>query len=463
VRLTFLGADRGVTGSCHMVECAGKRLLVDCGYFQGGGDTDEENAQPFAFDPAAIDYLLLTHAHLDHCGRLPLLVKRGFRGEVIATRASRELARLVMLDAARLNEEEAERRARHRRRGEGREDGEEPLYSLVDAVAALDTFGRTARYDEPLVVAPGITATFFDAGHILGSASILLELGEGETRRRVVFSGDIGNAGRPLLNAPVPPPKADAVVMETTYGDRKHRSFALSVEEFYAAIEDTFRRGGNVIVPTFALERAQELLFYLHLAMVDNGRLSPAIQVFLDSPMAINATAIYRRHSECLSDEARALFVEGEDPLSVPGLHITCDSSESRAINLVKGGAIILAGSGMASGGRVVHHLRHNLWRSGAGVIFVGFAASGTLARRIIDGASSVRIFGEDVPVKARAYTINGFSAHADQSELVAWHKSAQAPRTFLVHGEERAMQALAPLLKDTEVIMPRYGESVEL
>ncbi len=463
MKISFHGADRTVTGSCHLIEAAGKRILVDCGMFQGSRELAEDNAEPFGFEPQAIDVVLLTHAHLDHCGRLPLLAKRGFTGEIIATGATRALARLVMLDSARLQEEDAERNKRRRARHRGDEgDAAGPLYTVLDAMNVLEYFGRTAHYDQPLDVAPGIRATFFDAGHILGSASILLELEEKGTRRRLVMSGDIGNAGRPLLNPPKQPPQCDAVVMETTYGDRNHKPFGPSVEEFYSAIEETFKRGGNVVIPTFALERAQELLYALHDAM-DDGRLPKSIQVFLDSPMAITATDIFRRHHEGLSDEVADLFGEGRDPLSVPGLHLTRETSDSMHINKISGGAVIMAGSGMATGGRVRHHLKHNLWRADAGVIFVGFAAEGTLARIIIDGAKRVRIFGEEIPVKAQVYTINGFSAHAGQQELLAWHRSARAERTYLVHGDEKVMQTFAPMLQDTEAVMPAMNQEFEL
>ncbi len=463
MKISFHGADRTVTGSCHLIECAGKRILVDCGMFQGSRELSEDNADPFGFEPAAIDFVLLTHAHLDHCGRLPLLAKRGFRGEIIATAATRELARVVMLDSARLQEEDAAREERRRARRKGGDGDRGPLYTVLDAMNVQEFFGRGAAYDTPIEIAPGIRATYFDAGHILGSASILLELEEGGTRRRVVMSGDIGNAGRPLLNPPKQPPQCDVVVMETTYGDRNHKPFGPSVEEFYAAIEETFRRGGNVVIPTFALERAQELLYALHDAMMSNDRLPRAIQVFLDSPMAITATDIFRHHPECLSDKVADLFRDGRDPLAVPGLHLTRESSDSMAINKISGGAIIMAGSGMATGGRVRHHLKHNLWRSDAGVIFVGFAAQGTLARTIIDGAKKVRIFGEEIPVKAKTYTIGGFSAHAGQNELLAWHKASGAARTYLVHGDETVMKTFAPLLKDTEAVMPAMNESFEL
>jgi len=278
----------------------------------------------------------------------------------------------------------------------------------------------------------------------------------------VLFSGDLGNAGRPLLRAPATPPRSEVVVMETTYGERLHKALEPSVEELYEAVTDTFRRGGNVIIPTFALERAQELLYYLRRG-VDQGRLTPSIQVFLDSPMAISATEIFKRHPECYEPKTAELFREGRDPFHLPGLHFVRDRAESIALNNIRGGAVIMAGSGMCTGGRVRHHLKHNLWREEATVIFVGFAAKGTLARQIIDGAKAVVIFGKQISVRARIYTINGFSAHADQADLLAWHNQTRASRTFLVHGEENAMHQFAAKLSDTHVEMPTLGQAFEL
>ena len=463
MKLSFHGADRGVTGSCHLVECAGKQILIDCGLYQGGRELEEENAEPFGFDPRVIDYVLLTHAHLDHCGRLPLLVKRGFRGEIVTTAASRELSRLVMLDAAHLQEEES-RRKTHGHSHHGRhKQSPAPLYSLLDAFRVLDFFGRTAVYNQAVEIAPGTRATFLDAGHILGSASIFLELEEQGHRRSVLFSGDLGNLGRPMLRDPVTPPNADIVVMETTYGDRLHKPFAPSVQEFYEAVTDTFKRGGNVVIPTFALERTQEILYFLREG-VENGALSRTTQVFLDSPMAISATEIFERHPECYEPETAELFREGRDPFHLPGLHFTRETPESMEINDIDGGAIIMAGSGMCTGGRIRHHLEHNLNREECSVIFVGYAATGTLARRLVDGADEVKIYGEEVAVRARIYTINGFSAHADQAELLAWHdRIGGAARTFLVHGEEQCMGQFAKLLKKTKVEMPKLNEVFEL
>jgi metallo-beta-lactamase family protein len=462
LKLSFYGADRGVTGSCHMVECAGKRILVDCGLYQGSHELDEENERPFGFDAAGIDCVLLTHAHLDHCGRLPLLVKRGFRGEIITTAASRELARLVLLDAAHLQEEDARHRARVAARRGSTDQVTAPLYSILDALNSFDRFGRTVAYDEPIELAAGVRATFINAGHILGSASIYLELAEGVRQSTVLFSGDLGRPGGALLCDPARPPVVANVMMETTYGDRLHKSLEPSIEEFYGAVTETFQRGGNVIIPTFALERAQELLYFIDRG-IEQSRLPPATQVFVDSPMAISATEIFQRHLEGLRPEIANLIKDGHDPFGFPGLHFTRESAESVALNTIQSGAIILAGSGMCTGGRVRHHLKQNLGHSRSSIVFVGYAAVGTLARRIIDGAKEVSIFGEQVPVQARIYTINGFSAHADQAELLAWQQQTGAQRTFLVHGEEDAMRSFATHLGATRVELPEPNQVFEL
>jgi len=460
LRLSFHGADRDVTGSCHLVECAGRRVLIDCGLYQGSRELAEENAGDFGFDAASVDFVLLTHAHLDHCGRLPLLTKRGFRGEIIATGATRELARLVMLDAAHLQDEA--RSNSHRPRHGADDKPAEPLFTVADTLKCLESFKRSVRYGEPIDFARGIRATFVDAGHILGSASILLELTEADRTLRLLLSGDLGNGTDPLLLMPAPPPRADVVVIETTYGDRVHKPMDASIDELYSAISDTFERGGNVIIPTFALERAQELLFLLNQG-IEKSRLMPSMQVFLDSPMAISATEIFARHLEYLQPEAVRLFRERRDPFALPGLRFTCERVESVALNNVRGGAVIMAGSGMATGGRVRHHLKHNISREECSVIFVGFAAKGTLARQIIDGQNPVHILGDDIPVRARIHTINGFSAHADQAELLKWHGHTGAARTFLTHGEEGAMQAFASRLGKTQVRMPRLNESFDI
>lgn len=439
------GAAKDVTGSCHLITCKERRVLIDCGLFQGGAETEAANFNEFGFDPASVDALLLTHAHLDHCGRIPKLVREGFRGRIYATAATRELARIVLLDAASLQEEEARRALRNDRRGNG---NALPLYTMHDALHALDFFDGDVAYDGPLQIVDGIRATFQDAGHILGSASVVLDLDDGTRQRRMVFSGDLGSRGRPILRDPVPAPAADYVVMESTYGDRPHRSLPDSIDELYEAIRSTFERKGNVVIPTFALERAQEVLYYLHVGMRD-GKIPSPTRVFLDSPMAISATEIFRNHPECFDGAMHEALRDG-DPFSMPGLHFTRETSESMAINTIEGGAVILAGSGMCNGGRIRHHLKHNLWRARSSIVFVGYAARGTLARRIVDGASEVRVFNEDIPVRARVWTINGFSAHADQGELLHWLGDAPRRRVFLVHGEyERAMQVLAQHLHE--------------
>jgi metallo-beta-lactamase family protein len=461
--LSFHGADEAVTGSCHRLEADGLRLLVDCGLYQGRREIADENRADFGFDPAEIDVLLLTHAHLDHCGRIPLLVKQGFRGEIIATAATRELARLVLLDSAHVHEEEA-RRAERRAHRHGMAPAP-ALYTVDEALWCADRFGRVAAYDEPLALSPSVAATFIDAGHILGSAAVVVDAGRGGARRRIVFSGDIGVAGHPIVRDPVPPPRSDYVVMETTYGDRLHRSLEDSVEELLQAVHETLQRGGNAIIPTFALERSQELLFFLREG-VDRGRLPRGLPVFLDSPMAISATEIMRRHPECFDEDARRALASG-DPFALAGLRFVREAADSIALNRITGGAVILAGSGMCAGGRVRHHLRHNLWRAQSSVIFVGYAAEGTLAREIIDGARSVEIFGESVQVSARIHTINGFSAHADQAGLLAWHAATGEPAmTFLVHGDpDHGMKSMAEVLgaRGRVTIRPALHQRVRL
>lgn len=452
MRVSFHGADRDVTGSCHLLEAAGQKILIDCGLLQGSRELDEENARPFGFDAGDIDIVLLTHAHLDHCGRLPLLAKRGFRGDIVATSATTELARLVVQDAAHLNEETA--------REQG---GKAPLFTAADADDALHRFRRTAEYGEPFQAAPGIRATYFDAGHILGSASILLEVTENGATQTILFSGDIGNADRQFLRPPQTPGQADWVVMETTYGDRLHRPFTETVDELYTVVASTLHRGGNVVIPTFALERAQELLFYLR-AGAEQNRIPPDVPVFLDSPMAVSATEIFERHPESCGDALAAMLRAHHDPFALPGLKMVRSRTDSMAINRTGSGAIIMAGSGMATGGRIRHHLLHNLGNPKSAVMFVGYAAQGTPARRIIDGATHVRLLGEDVAVRASVHTVNGFSAHADQRQLLQWHGGIGGRKgTFLVHGDADVMAKFAQKLAPERVEMPKPHEAFDL
>jgi metallo-beta-lactamase family protein len=463
IRLSFHGAAKQTTGSCYLLECEQARILVDCGMFQGRREIEEDNLAPFGFDPATIDYLLLTHAHLDHCGRIPLLVKRGFRGEIIATAATRELTRLVLVDAAELQEEEHRRRVQRAHRNDA--PVPDSLYGVDDAFHAMDYFKRSASYDQELELRTGLQVRFINAGHILGSASIVVSIASGDKPLRVLFSGDLGSPGRPIIRDPTPPPEADFVLLETTYGDRSHRSRSDSVRELYEAINITLARNGNVIIPTFALERTQEILYYLREG-IEHGRLPGYMNVFLDSPMAISATEIFRRYPECYDTDMRKR-ISHTDPFGFPGLHFLHDVSESMALNRIESGAVILAGSGMCTGGRVRHHLKHNLWRERSSVVFVGYAAQGTLARQIIDGAKEVRLFQETVQVRAGIWTINGFSAHADQPVLLEWLRHSGNPETvYLVHGElERGMQVMRDKLDDSGYRwhIPGMHETVKL
>ncbi|MDD2466055.1 MAG: MBL fold metallo-hydrolase [Desulfobulbus sp.] len=461
MRLTFHGAAQNVTGSCHLVECGDKRILIDCGLYQGGREMDEENHNDFGFDPASIDYLLLTHAHLDHCGRIPLLHRRGFRGKVLTTGATRELARLVLLDSARIHEEEA--RYRNYKASKRRnQQPVAPLYNTLDALNSLDGFVDIASFASPHDLCQGVRTTFYEAGHILGSACILLELTENGQQRRVLFSGDLGYDGRAILPDPAAPPQADIVVMESTYGNRLHKRLEPSIDELYLAINTTIARNGNVLIPSFALERTQEILYYLREG-IERGQLPRHLPVYLDSPMAISATQIFRHHRECFDEETWSVIAAGHDPFELPNLEIVRDTSESMALKNVRG-SVIIAGSGMCTGGRIRHHLRHNLWRKESSVVFVGYAAGGTLARQIIEGEEVVRVLHEQVEVNAEIYTIGGFSAHADQEELLAWHARTGKPEcTVLVHGEPEAMQALAARLSGTKVEMPVLHQSVAI
>lgn len=462
IRLSCHGAARQVTGSCHLLETDHARILVDCGFFQGGREIEEENAGDFGFDPRAVDVVLLTHAHLDHCGRLPLLFKRGFKGRIVSTAATRDLTRLVLMDAAGLQEENAAHRARHA--GEG-SSVPAVLYTDDDVRALMGRFDAPVRYGERREVAPGVRATFVNAGHILGSASIFLEIetGRGETTS-VFFSGDIGGGGRPLLADASPPPRApDYVVIETTYGDRDHRSWAESVDELLATVGKAATGRGKALIPTFALERAQEILYVLS-ENFERGRLDPHLPVYLDSPMAISATALFREYLDELRPETAKAITE-RDPFERPNIHYTRDVTASKAINDVTGPAVIMAGSGMCTGGRIRHHLEHYLGNPSTLLIFVGYASQGTPAHRIIDGGKSVRIFGAEVPVRAEVHTINGFSAHAGRSQLRDWLGRCGHPRkTFLVHGDfDRGMKAFADLLTGEggyPWAMPRDGEA---
>lgn len=456
MRIRFWGAARTVTGSCHLVEAAGLKILLDCGLFQG--HDRERNQDPFPFDPKEIDYVLLSHAHLDHCGMLPRLVREGFRGRVVSTPPTADIARLILLDAAHLQEEEAEREARRAaRRGE---PPPEPLFDVADAVAAMDHFSPRVEYGTPMELAPGVKVLYHDAGHVLGSAIVELRA-DGKT---VVFSGDLGSLGRPIVRDPEPPPPCDLLLCESTYGDRPHRSFSESLNEFQEALNTVLGRGGSVLIPSFALERTQEVLYVLY-ELWRSRSLPRGTRIVLDSPLGSGITKVFARHSHWFDEEGQRLFSQAENPFRFPALTVTRSAEDSKRLNHAGGGYVIIAGSGMCTGGRIVHHLRHRLWRKEDGVVFVGYQAQGTLGRAIVDGAKRVRVLGEEVAVRAGIWTINGFSAHADRDELVDWITKARSPRTFLVHGEDRALTALQEHLADrgVQADIPSVGDSLAL
>lgn len=448
MQVHFHGAAGEVTGSMHLVEAAGKRVLLDCGLIQGSREAEARNAEPFPFDPATLDAVVLSHAHIDHIGRLPLLVKRGFRGPIHTQGASAELLPIMLLDAASLSESEAERANRHRRRGEPEA---QPLFAEEDVHATMKQV-RPLPYDERTTILPGVDIALRDAGHILGSAIVEL-WADG---RKLVFSGDLGPKGTPILRDPAVVKQANLLLMESTYGDRNHRDRPETIRELGAIFEHAWRDRGNVLIPAFAVGRTQELLYWFARNW-DAWKLA-RWRIFLDSPMAAKVISVYARHHGLFDEDARRVWAQSPNPFRLPNLHVAETLQQSMAINQVENGAIIIAGSGMANGGRIQHHLRYNLGRRNAHVVFVGYQAEGTLGRRLVDGASWVRIHGRDYRVNAQRHTVGGLSAHTDQQGLLAWYGHFQpSPPLVLVHGEDRAREALAGEVGE------RHGVPVEL
>ena len=456
MRVHFHGAAGEVTGSMHLLEAAGKRILLDCGMCQGSAEMEASNADPFPFDVESIDALVVSHAHIDHVGRVPLLVKRGFRGPIFAQRASAELMPIMLMDSASLAESDADRFNRRRKHGE-REM--QPLYTREDVADAVELL-RPQSYDQRFRVLDGIEVAFRDAGHILGS-SIVEVWADG---RKLVFSGDLGPKGTPILRDPTPVREADLVLMESTYGDRNHKDRAETIVELGEILEQAWRDGGNVLIPAFAVGRSQELLYWFA-RYWDEWNLS-RWQVFLDSPMAGKVVEVYGHHHALFDDDAQEVWRGKPNPFKLPNLRITASTEESMAINRFERGAIIIAGSGMANGGRILHHLRHNLGRRGAHVVFVGYQGVGTLGRRLVDGAKWVRIHGQDQRVNATMHTVGGLSAHADQRGLLDWFGHFQPkPQLALVHGEDRAREALAGEIGERdgiEVVLVRPGMTLD-
>jgi len=466
VRLGFHGAAREVTGSCHLVEYGGRRVLLDCGMIQGGEERHERNREPFPFDVDDLDAVVLSHAHIDHSGRLAVLVRRGYGGPIYMTEPTRDLVGILLADSGRIQEEDARWKIKRLRKAGKDHDWVAPLYTEEDGLAVLE-YARTVPFDEPRRIAEGVSLRFVRAGHILGAAIVELTLGDGADARRVVFSGDLGVHGARLLSAPHTLPRPDVLLMESTYGDRRRDNGGVDrTERLHEVITRTVARGGKVIIPAFAVGRTQEILGRIN-DLVESGRL-PGIPVYVDSPMATEATAVFARHPEAYSEEARRLLRAGDAPLEFPGLRFTRSVDESKEINASRFPAVVISASGMCTAGRIKHHLAHTLDDARNTVLFVGYQARGSLGQLIQDGVDPVRIHGAWYPVRAEIATIEGMSAHADLDELLEWYGSFGSPpgRTFLVHGEERACLALAGTLRErfaADVAVPNLGDTVEI
>ena len=463
MKITLVGAAGGeVTGSCYIVETNQTRILIDCGLFQGGKRSEALNQLPTAPN-SPLDAVLLTHAHLDHTGRLPLLARMGYTGPIYGTPATLDMTGLILRDSARLQVADAERKNRKRQRAG--EPPQEPLYTPDDVEKILLRL-RPVPYQTPFDVAPGIKAIWHDAGHMLGSTSIQLVVEEDGKTKRVVFSGDLGPRSAPILREFEPFQHADLVFLESTYGGRDHRSFPETVAEFERIVIDSVNRGGKMLVPTFAVGRAQ-LITLLLAQMFRAGKVKP-FPIFLDSPMAVEATNIYVQHMELFDDEMKAFIRDRPLSADLKTMKPTPTADESRAINDVRGACLVMAGAGMCNGGRILHHLRANLWKPTTQVLIVGYQGQGSLGRQLVDGAKEVKIFGEKIAVKATIHTLGGFSAHAGQTDLMLWFDviAPSKPRLFLTHGEDDQRAPLAKLIQQQQRLtcgLPKMGDVIEL
>jgi len=466
-KLTFLGAARNVTGSCYLLESQNTRVLIDCGMYQER-KYQERNWQPFPFAPQSIDAVFLTHAHLDHCGLLPKLVCDGYQGKIYCTQATAEIAEIILLDAAKLQEEDAIfKRERHKKEGRGGPHPEIPLYTVVDAEAVKPHFSAV-EYLSCVRVSSNVEGCYYEAGHVLGAATINMNIKQDGQNHRVVFSGDIGEPDRPIINDPTLFHEAEYIVMESTYGDRTHEEHEnIDIQkQLRDCINRTVSAGGNIIVPSFALERSQEMLYHLNELFLRKE--IPSVTVFLDSPMAIRITEVFKRHAELFDQETMQRLRQGNSFFSFENLKIVQTEEESRAINNVKESCIIIAGSGMVVGGRVKHHIVNNIRRPESTILFVGYQAEGTPGRVLLDGAREIRLLGQMYPVRAHIEKIDGFSAHADRDGLLAWLSDIRVPPrcVFVTHGEEKAATSFAKLLNEKTgwtVKVPKYKDTVEL
>jgi len=462
MKLYFYGADQCVTGSCHCLEVNGKRILVDCGLQQGRDEIDNATL-PFAAN--TIDAVLVTHAHIDHSGRIPMLVKQGFTGRIITTRLTAELLEIMLADSAHIQESDAEYQSKKNLRA-GR-PAVEPIYTTEDAMRTM-ALVECCEYDELVNVIDGVTAVFTDAGHLLGSASITVEATENGETRTIVFSGDIGNVDQPIIRDPIPLTKADYVVMESTYGDRNHAEIWSYTDELAAVIDKTLGRGGSVIIPAFAVGRTQEVLYFIRRMKLENLVKSvPNFPVYIDSPLATKATTIFAGDlTGYLDEEAMELVATHQDMFTFPDLRLTQTLDESKMLNFDRTPKVIISASGMCDAGRIRHHLKHNLWRPECTVVFVGFQGEGTLGRHLLNGAETVKMFGEEIAVKAELVNFKGLSSHADRDHLLAWAQSFEHPKhVFVVHGDRE----VAPYFADSLVKLglsahaPQYTEVVDL
>lgn len=467
MNITFLGAAKTVTGSCYLIETKDSKFLVDCGMFQGSKNESILNTEPFSFNPGNLDFMLLSHSHIDHSGRIPKLYVNGFKGDIYATKPTVQLCGIMLPDSGHIQETENEWTNRKRQRAG--KSAVKPLYTVKDATDCLRLF-KSVAYDEIVNIGKNIRVKFNDAGHILGSAIIEIWVKENDKETKVVFSGDLGSEGMPILRDPTIISDADYLVIESTYGDRLHtlKKGSEKIEKFINIITETVAKGGNVVIPSFAVGRTQEIIYDLNKYMdVFDEKVKKVlnIPVFVDSPLATLATQVFRENLDCFDDEAKAYIANGDNPLDFPTLKFTQSSDESKLLNERDDSIIIISASGMCDAGRIKHHLKHNLWRKDSTILFVGYQAEGTLGRRIVDGATKVKIFGEEISVNARIEVIDGFSGHADKAGLLSWigSFSNKPKKIFVVHGERETMSIFAQTITDKfgiQCIVPSKGDS---